>query len=145
MLSEVLQDTDEKWARAQGLHMLVSEVFAGVRALLDTPEKWGQGTNALAEVEGGKWQKVPVESPQAQRFCLQGAIMRVCGVSEVGPRVWRAHSEAATAAMAVLHHLLIAEGYTHGPVQWNDASRRTYEDVVLLLKRAQCETELRRL
>jgi hypothetical protein len=85
--------------------------------LLDSPEKWCRGANAVA-VDGSE---TMATSPYACKWCMEGAINRCCGPLE-----------ARQAALGRVRGMI-----GQYPVfAWNDAPNRTFEQVREALIRA---------
>lgn len=119
----------------------ISEILRKTREVLEGGN-WTQGKNART-AEG---EHCLVESVHAQTYCLQGAVMKAVGFSE--NCVYGAQPSKLAAISKTLVYLTdfmrqeAMMGEDDSPISWNDQSERTYEDVALMLKRAQVEAEI---
>lgn len=114
--------------------MKTSEILAGMRELLDSPEKWCQFANS----RNAQGEAVVPDDPEAQSWCLQGAALRVTDMERNATR-----ATSLCSLVNVLRAIARAEAWAHGAISWNDSTHRTYEDVVLALKKAQIAEEER--
>jgi hypothetical protein len=119
--------------------------LVALRALIGTPERWTQRTNArLARVEG---RAVPTSSHDAQAvcWCLQGGIMKVteAELQKAGSR--RVEVERALNGQLVgwepPEDLNTTDGFRY--IAWNDDPVRRHAEVVALVDRAIAAEEMR--
>lgn len=113
------------------------QAISEMQLLLDAPEKWAQG--AAARDEGGR--EVNAFASDAVSWCIGAAISKVYEISidiDSSTTFWGKKREEARQLGVFLHQIVLEEESDHygGIVPWNDDPRRTYEDVVLLLKKA---------
>lgn len=97
------------------------QAISEMQLLLDAPEKWAQGA-AARDAEG---REVNAFASDAVSWCIGAAISKV-------------YEMEARQLGVFLHQIVLEEESDHygGIVLWNDDPRHTYEDVVLLLKKA---------
>jgi hypothetical protein len=113
--------------------LLVATTLAGVAELLSSPDRWTKGTNGRTkDGEITDW-----HAPDACKFCLNGALLRV--VRESRPDLH--HGEVGdepvfTTAINVIasccrEHKPLYCGYI---TDTNDAAATTHDDVVRIIK-----------
>lgn len=103
--------------------MKISDIIAGILKLLDKPEKWTQGTYARNENAS----TVGPLDPQAVCWCLEGAIIKICGGG----------SAAADLAHAVLLATATKIKGCEGIVDRNDDEVMTFYKLRRWLHRAK--------
>lgn len=114
----------------------ISEALARVRELLDSPEKWTKRTHA----RDAKGNSCGIETGVS--WCLEGAVLHVFGI-EYG-KVIPTLGSSYVPTLYFLNRFIGDEvGRSDvGTAYWNDKPSTTYEDVVLMLKKAQIAAEL---
>lgn len=118
--------------------MQESEIIQGVIEVLTKPESWIKNIRAM--VNG---MPTNPDNPQANQFCLGGAVMRVVG-NECWWEGWYAGSDDPIGHRFEL--LAHARGFlsTHANafVEFNNSPETTHEDVLLFLKEALYQAEM---
>ncbi len=98
------------------------EVLKGARKLLERRGAWGQGENARDKTG----RVILPTSPDAVRFCLNGALMRAAG----------SNCTAKYDAHARLEKVLGLELDEESLTDWNDANSRRKHQVLAALDKA---------
>jgi hypothetical protein len=118
----------------------IANTLGKMRELLDSPEKWTKNVNARSDLghpvhAGGK---------SAVAFCLQGAALKVLDINENTLLGAIGLLDKLNAVLRHLHFVLRREENSIDVTVtgWNDEKHRSYEDVVLFLKKAQIEAEI---
>lgn len=109
--------------------MILLDLFRAVRLLLADPKAWRQGKYAgkrIGETGGpnGDWSVIAetvLEDPEANCFCIAGAIDRVADNA----------GEGLTLRNAARREMM--KTVTRTTVDWNDAPGRTHAEVIAAL------------
>lgn len=128
--------------------MKTSEIIQGVMDLLSVPEHWTRcavarsipdGTDRYAEWSDYNYDEafafqVEALDKQAQSWCLGGAVCKV-----MNDNSWHNIPEDI---MVLFQRLAIDRGHSHF-VPFNNSNQTTHEDLMLFLKEALYEAEIR--
>lgn len=107
----------------------VIQILVEARKLIDTPDKWCQ--NSLAKSDFGN---VEVISPIANRFCLNGSIVkaRLVLASKYPLNQFEFASQKAFEYIEDHIEKKYGNSYSYYSSRWNDDKNRTHEDVMRL-------------
>lgn len=102
--------------------------YKTVVGLLSNPKRWVKWAFALTS-KRSQGHGVPVNSPKAQCFCLDGALIRVHGHS-------RAYTRARKRVGAAIAELFPELG-SLSPITFNDRQETRHADVMKVVRRAK--------